>query len=96
MTVQGKRVYDVQSISDLKSGEYGLYEGAWFACCPTERSQDEKSPFFHPVFCGLGKHSVVEHEDGTITVSPSILVTRRVDEPQLYHGFLERGVWRSV
>jgi hypothetical protein len=39
---------------------------------------------------------VVEHEDGTITVSPSILVsTSRDGKPlEVWHGFLERGVWR--
>lgn len=40
------------------------------------------------------KHSIVEHEDGTITVSPSILSTRP-DGTEVYHGFLEAGVWRS-
>jgi hypothetical protein len=40
----------------------------------------------------LGKHEVTEHEDGTITAKPSIL-----NEGQAkYHGFLERGVWRSA
>jgi len=34
-------------------------------------------------------HTVVEHEDGTITVSPSILAPH-------WHGFLEHGVWRQV
>jgi hypothetical protein len=31
-------------------------------------------------------HSVTEHEDGTITVSPSI-------QGDKYHGNLIRGVW---
>lgn len=39
----------------------------------------------------LRTHTVTEHEDGTITVSPSIF-----DAPDGWHGFLERGVWRSV
>lgn len=34
-------------------------------------------------------HEVVEHPDGTITVSPSIVVTHG----SLFHGFLRRGVW---
>jgi hypothetical protein len=34
-------------------------------------------------------HSVTEHEDGTITVQPSIVTST-------WHGWLERGVWRSV
>lgn len=41
----------------------------------------------------LGSHDVIEHDDGTITVSPSILVSDNTGE--LYHGFLEHGVWRS-
>ena len=34
-------------------------------------------------------HSVTEHEDGTITVHPSIVTST-------WHGWLERGVWRSA
>lgn len=34
-------------------------------------------------------HSVEEHPDGTITVSPSIVVTHGSG----YHGFLQGGVW---
>ena len=41
----------------------------------------------------LSKHDITEHEDGTITVSPSILITN----PQggNWHGFLEHGEWRE-
>lgn len=35
--------------------------------------------------------ALTEHEDRTITVSPSIL-----DGESGWHGFLERGVWREV
>jgi hypothetical protein len=35
-------------------------------------------------------HTVTEHEDGSITVSPSLVM------PGGWHGWLERGVWRSV
>jgi hypothetical protein len=35
-----------------------------------------------------------EHEDGTITVSPSILVSNP-QQGELFHGHLERGVWRA-
>ena len=41
----------------------------------------------------LRDHGVQEHEDGTITVSPSILV--RGPGLDGWHGFLERGVWRE-
>lgn len=43
--------------------------------------------------CNLRAHDVTEHEDGTITVSPSILITRR--EGETWHGYLEHGVWRE-
>jgi hypothetical protein len=39
----------------------------------------------------LRTHRIVEHEDGTITVSPSI----QMETGQRWHGYLERGVWRS-
>lgn len=38
-------------------------------------------------------HTVIEHEDGTITVSPSIDFSKR--KLNGWHGWLERGVWRS-
>lgn len=47
----------------------------------------------------LGNHEVTEHEDGTITVSPSILIDaheRHDGSCPGWHGFLERGVWRSA
>jgi hypothetical protein len=44
----------------------------------------------------LANHDVTEHEDGTITVSPSILITSHNEgDPEVWHGFLERGVWRE-
>ena len=36
-------------------------------------------------------HTVVEHEDGTITVTPSIDMSRR--HAGAYHGFLRKGEW---
>lgn len=44
----------------------------------------------------LTKHTVEEHEDGTITVSPSILLTgHNAGNPTTRHGFLRRGVWEE-
>jgi hypothetical protein len=46
----------------------------------------------------LKGHHVEEHEDGTITVvagpwgSNSILVSNRTES---WHGYIERGFWRS-
>lgn len=53
---------------------------------------------------GLGnltKHTVREHDDGTISVRPgdgssnSILVRRGAQGPE-FHGYIEHGVWRQV
>lgn len=42
-------------------------------------------------------HDVTEHEDATITVSPSILVTGYQNDCKVeWHGYLEHGVWRQV
>jgi hypothetical protein len=38
-------------------------------------------------------HTVEEHEDGTITVSPSIDMSQR--KPGAWHGWLRRGVFES-
>lgn len=76
----------------LKAGEYGKDKDGLWHCIPPGTdllgSLGEGS--------GLpGKgHKVVEHEDGTITVSPSILI-RAGRAGQSWHGYLERGVWRE-
>lgn len=75
-------------IKDMQPGDYGqLPNGDWYGHTPNGHA------------CNLAKHKVTEHEDGTITVSPSILIfythpdtNQRVE---LWHGYLEHGVWRS-
>lgn len=73
----------------FEPGDYGRHpgDGRWYA----------KTPNGH--LGNLSQHDVTEHEDGTITVSPSILVTLRDTERrqdvELWHGYLERGVWRA-
>ena len=82
----GKR-RDFTGSERLQAGEYGRIEGQWYACTP---SGD---------LANLTAHEVAEHEDGTITVSPSILVSttspNKGTRVELWHGYLERGVWRS-
>jgi hypothetical protein len=64
-------------------GAYGSANGRdWFCTTP------------NGMLGNLGAHQVEEHEDGTITVRPSILVTGGAKEAS-HHGFLERGVWRD-
>lgn len=70
-------------------GDYGKDDtGVWWAIAPAAGC---------PV-ANLSNHDVTEHEDGTITVSPSILLSHQVDgaDVEIWHGYLERGVWRAV
>ncbi len=50
--------------------------------------------------CGVGclaLHQVVEHSDGTITVTPSVLMSGHDNgTPTTRHGFLTAGKWREV
>jgi hypothetical protein len=86
--VQGTRLYETEGEEDflyriaLSPCSYGEIKGHWYATTP------------NGLFGNLGSHTVVEHEDGTITVSPSILVQKRLDGLS-WHGYLERGVWRE-
>lgn len=90
--MQGTRVDDVSKLW-REDGVDGGY-------CPVERDGKRiwmaRTPNGH--YGDLSAHDVVEHEDGTITVSPSILVSTTQDgKPvEVWHGYLERGVWRQV
>ena len=76
----------------LQPGDYGKDVDGFWHCCPPQPVGEWVEYFFG----NLRAHTVVEHEDRTITVSPSILITRRSPEVSTWHGFLERGVWRQV
>lgn len=73
--------------SALPCGSYWQRDGRLYCITPNGHFGD------------LSKHALTEHEDGTLTVSPSIRVstTRPKDGAsiELWHGFLERGVWRE-
>lgn len=89
--LQGRRIPDGAKWygddgDSAQPGDYGrvLMDGRWVWRCRTPN--------------GLGghldNHEVTEHDDGTITVAPSILC--RAGALGEWHGYLERGVWRSV
>lgn len=67
----------------IEEGGYGKFRGEWYVRPPGI-----------PFAARLSEHTVTEHDDGTITVSPSILYEGGSDYN--YHGYLEHGVWRSV
>jgi hypothetical protein len=75
------------SVDLMEPGDYGRARpdsksSLWFCCTP---SGDHGN---------LALHKVVEHEDGTITVTPSIRVA--AGDVERWRGYLERGVWRQV
>lgn len=81
--MQGTRATD-KDLHELEPGEYTKGRGAdWYARTP------------NGMLGNLGGHEVTEHADGTITVSPSILVTGGGDGKR-YHGYLRAGVWETL
>ena len=84
--MQGTRLTKIDGEGDflyriaITNGAYGGDDkSGWFCTTP------------NGLFGNISKHTVTEHEDGTISVSPSILVTGE----KTWHGYLERGVWRE-
>ena len=88
MAVQGRRVHaDRDGRLNLTEGDYGFdpRHSVWFA----------RPPGMH--MGSLHRHEVTEHEDGTITVTPSILITEDDANGRVqWHGYLTRGVWRTA
>ena len=86
MKVKGRRVHPNKHGSlSMQPGDYGKDgRGVWHVRPPDSE-----------VHVGsIEKHTVVEHEDGTITVSPSILLDQGAGLKG-FHGYLRKGVWES-
>lgn len=86
----------------LDPGEYGKMNGVWYCMPPKKKHFLISLPnncvvdISEKLIGCLSGHKVVEHEDGTITVSPSILISYSGGEGDFsWHGFLERGIWRE-
>lgn len=76
-------------LGDLEPGQYGKVPWAdgsfhWMCRPPWKHSGGD-----------LSEHRVTEHEDGTITVAPSIRIQCGPGFSWRWHGYLERGVWRE-
>lgn len=82
----GRRVYcNDDGTFKLEPGDYvKTPQGVWMHRIPGDQWHTGT----------LAGHQITEHEDGTITASPSILHT----EPNVgqWHGYLERGIWREL
>jgi hypothetical protein len=75
-----KRISKMGEIDD-QSVCYWKEDGCWWIYLPR-------------VGCGrMPKHTIEEHEDGTITVTPSVLLEAGTERKR--HGYLTRGVWNE-
>lgn len=85
MSEQVKRVRNFSGI-DPESICYWKHEGLneWYIHFPDRGAGD--------LMGNLANHTVTENEDGTITVTPSILTWNKVERR---HGFLTKGIWEG-
>lgn len=86
-TTQGVRVeLNKEYPLPIEMGEYGKNpeDGLWYFRTPA-------SGFG---IGNLASHDITEYEDGTITVSPSILVYG--SHNRTWHGYLKKGIWCEV
>jgi hypothetical protein len=63
----------------LNPGDYAKFKTLWVMRAPNGDLGTLRS----------SNHQIVEHEDGTITVSPSI----QFETGNRYHGYLKAGIW---
>jgi hypothetical protein len=87
----GRRVPDKTPRNKMKPGDYGrriehpnTVTDEWNLCLPNGMHGTISNKI----------HNITEHADGTITVSPSILLEAG-DPKHSWHGYLENGIWRS-
>jgi len=78
------RIKGSEELNETQMSYWKLSDGAWMLYIPG---------------CGAGtlrNHTVEEHKDGTITVTPSILMTghNRGTVTQK-HGYLTKGIWKD-
>lgn len=84
--MKGTRVETWRELTDTKGAYMKDREGTWWAHAPT-----------HNFIGNLGGHEIIEHDDGTITVSPSILCWQGEGaERKEYHGYLKAGEWSNA
>ncbi len=71
----------------FEPGEYCYYEGKLYGCSP------------NGLLACMSKHKIEQHDDRTISVTPSILVKRGTKDYSMgeyyarWHGHLTRGEW---
>ena len=83
--MRGRRVPDETEPHTYAPGDYGRWRGEWWFLSPIEPPPEH-------ALGRLKNHTVEEHADGTITVSPSIL-QKYGKGGVVFHGWLRAGVW---
>ncbi len=78
--MKGKR-HDIEPM-DMEIGDYGYFNGHWWVRAPNGD------------LCMVDAWTITEHEDTTITMSPSLLIHEPGDKSKpKWHGFLNHGEW---
>jgi hypothetical protein len=86
-TRQGTRVKRLKKDwSNLVEGAYAKLPNGDWAIHPPGGHYGTISP---------SVHTITEHDDGTVTMSPSILY-HASGTFEGWHGYLEKGVWRRI
>lgn len=97
ISAQGQQDHPGQRLADEVDWRFDLPHGAyWRRSDGVRRTWVWYAVTPNGLLCNLTNHTVNEHEDGTVSVSPSIEVVARGQHTLRWHGYLERGVWRSV
>lgn len=85
LKTKGRRIYSNKKGSlSLKPGDYGKDgKGIWVVRTP------------NGITAMIVDHKVTEHKNGTVTVSPSLLVEYSSIKMN-WQGYLEKGIWREM
>ena len=84
--LRGRRITDSEypiDPRDFKAGDYAIVSRA-----------GQRELWFRDPLGAVGRvihHTITEHDDGTVTVNPSIMVEG--NPAGVFHGWLKQGVW---
>jgi len=84
MSEQATRVESYEK-RETNAPSYWNDRGIWYLFLPITGRDD-----WDGLLATLANHVVEEHQDGTISATPSILVWDHVSRR---HGYLARGIW---
>lgn len=81
----GKRISGMSELDEESVCYWKVDDGSWLLYIP------------HCGIGGLKKHTIEEHDDGTISVTPSIVMfCNRCTPDRHIHGYLTNGIWKPI